>query len=572
MWSAATLLITSSTTLILPTASGKVLDMIITGDPTTSPTLVAVGLFGLTGLAGAGVYARTLWLQYAGNTLTARLKHRLYQSILSQEMAYFDRDIKTGDLLTRLSNDTELIQRAVTTQAVSAARALVMSTGSTILLFQTSTTLALVSPCTLPPLFLAARHVGQTLKEQQTKVQDLHSQATSIAEEGLQGIQTVVQFGAEPQQHKRYRDGVTQAHDMAIRTGRTQALFDGAVHVGANGAILCVGTITAGDLTGFLMYSLLLAGNVSSLSSTYAEVMKAVAAGDRIFHVMDRTPAIPSRWEENIEDEVGTDTTNRDHHLRHPLSIEFRNLQFAYPTREERTILGPGFSLLVQPGEVLAVVGGSGSGKSTMARLLTRMYDISSAQDDDDDSAILVGDRNIKDWNPTELRRSVVGIVSQEPLLFDGTIEHNIRYGRPNATHDEVLEAAKLAHVLEFTTMFSKGLQTKVGARGTQLSGGQKQRVAIARLILKDPPIVILDEATSALDAQSEYFVKQALDSVMKGRTVISIAHRLSTIRGADRIAVLQDGQVVEVGTFEELTANETSSFRSLMGRQLISY
>jgi len=506
-WSAATLFVTSSTTLILPTASGRVLDMVLSGDPTASPMLVAVGLFGLTAVAGAGVYARTLWLQQAGNTLVARLKQHLYGSMLSQEMAYLD-GMKTGDLMTRLSQDTTMIQSAVTTQAVSALRAIVMSTGSAIMLFQTSTTLALVSLGTLPPLFLAARRVGQTLREKQREVQTLHSAASTIAEEGLNGISTVVQFGAEGHEWNRYAQAVTKAHDAAILTGKTQALFDGAVHIGANGAILCVlgyggsmvlaGTITAGDLTGFLMYSLLLAGNISSLSGTYAEVMKAVAAADRVWEVIDRKPLMTSSLDltkipvttiNNDQNDPAPTTSNNTALFESPLSIKFQGIQFAYPGRPDKTVLGPNFCLDIEPGEVLALVGGSGSGKSTMASLLTRLYDVSN-----NDGAILINDKDIREWDPVELRQQAIGIVSQNPWLMDGTIEENIRYGRPSAKDDEVQKAAKLANVLSFTRLFSEGLQTRVGPRGKQLSGGQIQRVAIARLILKDPPIVVLDE------------------------------------------------------------------------------
>ena len=524
-WSAATLFVTSSTTLVLPTASGQVLDMVMGGDPTVSPVLVAGGLFGLTALAGGGVYARTLWLQQAGNTLVARLKHTLYQAILKQEMAFLDR-MKTGDLVTRLSQDTTMIQSAVTTQAVAALRALVMSTGSAIMLFQTSTTLAMVSLGTLPPLFLAARHVGQNLREKQRHVQNLHSQATAIAEEGLNGISTVVQFGAQAQEVNRYALGAHRAHEAAIKTGKIQAFFDGAVHVGANGAVLCVlgyggsmvmaGTISAGDLTGFLMYSLLLAGNVSSLSGTYAEVMKAVAAADRVWEIVDRQPTIPSTDLDRImpllgmklgeikkSEEISSSALlvedilpNNTPLYDHPLPVEFRNIQFAYPTRPDERILGPHFSLQVKPGEVLALVGGSGSGKSTLASLLTRLYDVDGDRATET-SGIFVDGRDIRDWDPSDLRQQVVGIVSQEPWLLDGTIEDNIRYGRPTASYEDVQEAARLSNVLSFVNTFPNGLQTKVGPRGTQLSGGQRQRVALARLILKDPPVVVLDEGAA---------------------------------------------------------------------------
>uniref|UniRef100_A0A7S2V8Y6 ATP-dependent transporter ycf16 n=1 Tax=Entomoneis paludosa TaxID=265537 RepID=A0A7S2V8Y6_9STRA len=467
-----------------------------------------------------------------------------------------------------------MIQQAVTTQSVSVLRAIAMSTGSAVMLFNTSATLAALSLATLPPLFLGARVVGQQLREQQKTVQSLHGKSTTAAEETMSGMTTVVQFGAEKQELARYSDLVQKAHQAAIETGRTQALFDGSVHVAANGAILCVlgyggslvmqGSITAGDLTGFLMYSLLLAGNVSSLSSSFTEFSKAVAGFDRIMDIMDRQPAIPSGFNEEKTTTVQHDT---------PLPVEYRNVDFSYPTRPDEKILDR-FTLRVEPGEVLAIVGGSGSGKSTLARLLTRLYDVNGADgeiEDDSSTGIFINNKDIRDWDPVELRQEAIGIVSQEPWLIDASIEENIRYGRPSATDEQVLEAAQLANVVSFTDSFPEGLKTPVGPRGTQLSGGQKQRVAIARLILKDPPIVILDEATSALDAQSEHLVQKAIDSVMKGRTVISIAHRLSTIKGADRIAVLGDGQVLEVGTFEELSRKEDGAFKSLMGRQILT-
>lgn len=582
--SAATLLVTSSTTLILPMASGHVLDLILSGDSTTAPPLVAAGLFGLTTVAGAGVYARTLWLQQAGNTLVARLKERLFRSIVYQDLAYLEQDTTTGDLLTRLSHDTTLIQSAVTTQAVAALRGIVMTVGSAVLLWHTSPTLAAVSVATLPPLFVGARLAGQRLREQQRQVQTLHSAATTVAEQALQGIVTVIQFGAQNQEWQRYQTAVNAAHEQAIRTGKIQALLEGSVHVAANGAVLLVlgyggsmvvaGTLSVGDLTSFLMYSLLLAGNVSGLSSTYAEVSKAVAAADRVWQVMDRTPAIPSSFSSSSSSDT---RATRNDQMQHPLSIEFRNVQFSYPTRREKNILGPQFSLVVKPGEVLSIVGESGSGKSTLAKLLTRLYDVANNNSEDSNggcdrnSAILINNVDIRDWEVQELRQDVIGIVSQEPWLLDGTLAENIRYGRPTATDQEVRKAATLANVWSFASGFPKGLDTPVGSRGgTQLSGGQRQRVAIARLLLKDPPIVILDEATSALDASSEDLVQKALDSVMKGRTVISIAHRLSTIRNADRIAVLHNGRVVEVGTFNELSQNEGGAFRALMGRQLV--
>ena len=318
-----------------------------------------------------------------------------------------------------------------------------------------------------------------------------------------------------------------------VRAGYAQAWFDGTVHTAANAAILGVlgyggtmvlsGSISAGDLASFLLYSMLVAGNISALSSTYADVMRAVGASGRVFAIIDRKPDMPSIMERtNVmngsAEEEKSNVEKRESKTQadevQPLSIDFSNVTFSYPLRPEMNILGPHFNLQVEEGEVLALVGGSGSGKSTVAALLTRLYDV-----DNVGGAVSVGGMNIAELNPQELRESV-GIVSQEPVLFATTIMENIRYGRLGATDEEVMVAAEAARVMEFATNFPEGLNTEVGSRGTQLSGGQKQRVAVARVILKDPPIVILDEATSALDAESEHHVQSAIAKIMDGRTV----------------------------------------------------
>lgn len=266
--------------------------------------------------------------------------------------------------------------------------------------------------------------------------------------------------------------------------------------------MVLAGDISAGDLTGFLMYSLLMAGNISSLSSTYAEMMKSIAAASRVFQIVDRVPLIPPTFDAtSIIANGTTNDANRDKDdavitgpcsvqalKSHQLGIEFRDITFSYPSREDSSILGPGMSLEVRPGEVLAIVGGSGSGKSTLGALLTRLYDVSN-----EEGAVLIDGHDIRDLHPSVLRECI-GVTAQEPQLFATTIEENIRYGRRDASEEEVYEAARLAHVLDFANKFPDGLETFVGSRGTQLSGGEKQRVAIARTILKDPRIIILDE------------------------------------------------------------------------------
>lgn len=597
--SAATLGVTSSVTLLLPFASGQVIDSAIlaaAGGDAMSPVLMASGLFGLTSLAGVGVYLRSLWLARAGNRIVARLKQRLYASALRQESAFLDRQT-TGDILSRLSADAGMVEWAVTHQAVDGLRGLLMTLGSAAMLLYTSPTLAAFSVCTLPPIFIATRHVGNKLEVQQEEAQKLEGDASSLAEQALSNISTVKQFVAEDYENVRYHNAVASAHVKGLETAHMQAQLSAGTHIAANGAVLCVlgygGTlvldnvISAGDLTGFVMYSLLLAGNLSSLTAIYSDMVRAIAASNRVFAILDRQPQIqsevplvqqpmPRRELEggpleaiNFVPATQTPTAalyiNGDRSDTQPVSIEFDSVDFRYPSRMNVEVL-KNFNLTVAPGEVVAIVGGSGSGKSTVASLLTRLYDV------DAKDSIRINGKALRDYDLTELRR-MIGVVAQEPALFRGTIRENIAYGEwGRASDEQVTEAARLAYVLDFAKDFPDGLDTMVGPRGSQLSGGQRQRIALARLLVKNPPLVIFDEATSALDARSEHFVQQAMESVISSdnRTVISIAHRLSTIRHADRLAVVQDGTVVQTGTFDQLSADD-GPFRELMKTQLVS-
>jgi ATP-binding cassette subfamily B protein len=505
--SACTLAVTSSITLLLPYACGNVLDAAVAGGlgdgGRYSPLAISLGLFGLTGMAGLGVYARSRMLNVAGNRIVSRIRRRLFASILSQDSAFFDVN-KSGDLISRLANDSWYVKSAMTTEAVSGLRGIVMSAGSTSLLFYTSPTLAMVSLLSIPPVFLMARVVGRRLKEKQNSVQELHGSATNIAEEVFGGMKTVQSFNAQGLEYDRYATSIATAHEGEVDVGNIKAAFDGVVHVAANGAVLLVmgyggtlvlaGELSAGDLTGFLMYSLLMAGNVSSLSGTYTEIMKSIAAAGRLFEIIDRVPQIPSSFRSTTGDIGSIDGGRSNPFVRgkckESISIKFDKIGFAYPARPETSVLGPNFILDINAGENIALVGGSGSGKSTISLLLTRLYNL-------DNGRILLNGKDVLDIDPAIVREQI-GVVSQEPLLFSGTIYDNIRYGRPGASHEEVskqtcscfirhthlrlmlafrhygallqiLEAARSAHVTHFTDALPEGLQTQVGSRGTQL-------------------------------------------------------------------------------------------------------
>lgn len=620
--SASTLGVTSSLTLLFPYASGSVIDYTVSsGTDGVSPIVLAGGLFGLSALSAAGVYLRTLWLSRAGNRIVARLKQQLYASILKQESAWLDKQT-TGDLLSRLTADAQLVQSAVTTQAIAGLRGTIMSIGSAFMLVYTSPTLAAISCCTLPPIFILTRHYGRKLSKQQEQVQELLGQATTLAEQSLGSVATVKQFVAEDFEANRYRNSIAAAHAKAVNTAHMQAKLEATAHVSANGAVLIVlgygssmvmdGTISAGDLTGFVMYSFLMAGNLSALTSVYSDLVRSVAASNRILQVLDRTPAFLSNKAEDYKQRtnevdplemvnyfeskqptttpqttttaatstatvvqgttgtspaslhVSSNTADATGALRAPL-VEFRNLNFAYPARPQVPILKD-LTMTVEPGEVVALVGGSGSGKSTVASLLTRLYD------PQDPTSILLDGRPLAEYDLQDVRH-MMGVVSQDPVLFRGTIRDNIRYGEwDRVSEQDIQRAAWQANVLDFAEAFPDGLDTLVGPRGMQMSGGQRQRIALARVLAKNSPIIILDEATSALDAQSEYFVQKALEKLFEessGRTILSIAHRLSTIRHASRVAVVRDGSIVQTGGFEELRSID-GPFRELMKTQLV--
>jgi ABC transporter fused permease/ATP-binding protein len=492
----------------------------------------------------------------AGERVVARLRSDLFEHLMGQEVAFFDQH-KTGELTNRLASDTTVLQSTVSVNISMALRFLATVVGGIGFLVYTSPRLTLLMLSVVPPVALGAVGYGRKVRKLSRDVQDALAQSSEVAEEALSGLRTVRAFAAEEHEVRRYTERITASFELARKRIRASSSFMGVVVFAGNSAAALVlwygghlvveGKMTVGGLTSFLVYTLLVAFSLGGLSDLWADLMKATGAAERIFELLDRAPVIEAPGGAELPRIEG--------------KLDFRGVRFSYPARGDVEVL-KGIDLSIRSGEVIALVGSSGAGKSTIASLLLRLYD-------PDGGCILLDGADLRELSPGWLRRQI-GVVSQEPLLFATSIADNIRYGRSHATDEEVEAAARAANAHDFILKFPEGYRTLVGERGVQLSGGQKQRVAIARAVLKDPRLLVLDEATSALDAESEHLVKEALDALMKGRTTLVIAHRLSTVRGADRVLVMDGGRIVQSGNHAALSAEE-GLYRRLVERQFVT-
>jgi ATP-binding cassette subfamily B protein len=511
-------------------------------------TLLVVFAFG-----GVFTALRAYMFNVAGERVVARLRGDLFAALMQQEVAFFD-ERRTGELTSRLASDTTVLQNAVTTNISMLLRFGTMGLGALAILIWTSWRLTLVMVAIVPIVAVSMVFYGRMLRKLSRKVQDAGARAGEVAEETLAGIRTVRAFAAEPAETTRYRAAVADAFELARQRARMGAVFQGVAGFAAYAAIAAVlwvggvmtvdGELTFGALTSFLLYTLTVAFSIGALSGVYEDLMRAIGASERVFQLLDRAPQVAS-GHERLSSVRG--------------ELELKQLCFSYPARPDVPVLA-GIDLRLEPGKVVALVGPSGGGKSTIAALLSRFYDPTSG-------SLCLDGRDLRELDAAWLREQV-GVVSQEPVLFATSIVENIRYGRPSASQAEVEAAARAAHIHDFVMSQPEGYATLVGERGVRLSGGQKQRVAIARALLKDPRILVLDEATSALDAESEHLVQDALKHLMQGRSTLVIAHRLSTVKQADRVVVLDHGRVVQQGKHDELAAVE-GMYRALVQRQL---
>ncbi len=502
---------------------------------------VAIALFVLFGFQSLFSFVRVVLFNNVTENALRDLRNDAFSKLVYMPMDFFNRN-KVGELTSRLSSDIAQIQETLRTTIAEFFRQIIIVVGGILFLFFISWKLALIMLGTVPVMAIVAVIFGRYIRKLSKEAQDYIAESNSIVEEALTGIANVKAFTNEFFIFSNYKKSTQQTRDLNVRSGIWRGLFVSFIIFCLFGAIVFIVwrglLMTQGPnpelnqegFYQFVLFTIMMGASVGSLPDLYASVQKAIGATENLMDIIHQ------------ETEVQTNKGTRTDKLSG--RIQFKDVRFSYPQRGDIEVL-KGISFDVKENQTLALVGQSGSGKSTISNLLLQFYALNEGSISFDEIPA----------NEMELNalRDQMAIVPQEVILFSGSIRENILFGNPNATLEEVIEAAKQANAWEFIDNFPNKLETEVGDRGIQLSGGQKQRIAIARAILKNPTILILDEATSALDSESERLVQDALDKLMKGRTSIVIAHRLSTIRNADQILVLQAGIIEESGTHQSL-------------------
>ena len=492
-------------------------------------------------LKGIGAYLSGYLMTDVGQQVVRDLRNVLFRHILGQSVAFFSLQT-TGRLMSRITNDVGQVQRAVSETLGDLARESLSLVGFTALMFYYDPRLALVCLTGAPLVVYPLVRLGQRVRRTARRSQEALEQMSHVSAEAITGHRIVKAFGAETREAGKFERASQHFYRTSMKvTGALSVLpplmefIGGVAFVAAlvyGSQEIVAGRLSAGEFTAFIAALFMMYAPAKKLSRVNADLQQAMAAAERIFEILDS--------HNEVQERPGATPLA-------PFSqrIEFREVQFSYGGSGGRTLDGVSFS--VGAGQMLAIVGRSGAGKTTLVNLIPRFYDVTGG-------SIAVDGRDIRDVTLASLR-SQVGIVTQETVLFDETIAANIAYGRPSATPVEIETAARAAHADEFIMQLDGGYEAVIGERGHRLSGGQRQRIAIARAILRDSPLLILDEATSSLDAESEMLVQEALSNLMRNRTAFVIAHRLSTVRRADAIVVLERGRIVESGTHDELMA-----------------
>lgn len=550
----AALTISSVILLGFPRLSGELLDVASgKGKYFNDLSTVALALLGILFIQSIFSFVRVYTFSIVSEKAMADLRRSVYQKIIWLPITFFD-SRRVGELMSRITADVGTLQDTFSFTLAELLRQILTLVFGIGIIFYLAPTLAGFMLLTFPVLVIAALIFGKFIRKLSKKTQDRLAEANVIVEESLQSISIVKAFTNEAFEINRYTKAIREVVNVAIQSSRYRgffisfiifALFGGIVAVGWYGASLVQSqSITVGELFSFVFYTSFIGFSIAGLGDIYTQLQRSIGASERVLEILT----------EKDEYEPGAQSLNLKG------EIAFSNVSFSYPSRKEYQVLH-NLNFTIQAGEKVALVGQSGSGKSTIINLLMRFYPL-------EQGSIIVDGKDVQSMNLSAYRHHL-GIVPQEVILFGGTIADNIRYGKPEASDEEVRNAARKANALEFIEGFPEKFETVVGERGVKLSGGQRQRIAIARAILKDPAILILDEATSSLDAHSEVLVQEALEKLMENRTTIIIAHRLSTIKKVDRIFVIQQGQLAEMGSHAELTKLDNGIYSNLLKLQL---
>ncbi|MDN3612358.1 ABC transporter ATP-binding protein/permease [Vibrio ostreicida] len=498
-------------------------------------------ILAITVLIAIGTFFRFYLVSSVGERVSADIRLAVFNHVITLHPSYFETN-GSGDIMSRITTDTTLLQSIIGSSFSMAMRSALMCLGALIMLFATNIKLTLIVLASVPFILVPILFYGRRVRVLSRKSQDSMANVGSYVGEAIEQIKTVQSYSREAQEKACFAQEVERAFEIGRRRVKQRAILisgvivivfsaiSGMLWVGGNDVI--TGVMSGGDLAAFVFYAIMVASSLATLSEVMGELQRAAGATERLIELLKVDSLILAP----IEQQPLVETLASD--------VAFREVQFYYPSRPNLAAIEH-LTLTVEEGEVLALVGPSGAGKTTLFELLQRFYDPQAGE-------VRLGGVDIRALDPQDLRQKMA-LVPQQPALFSHDVFHNIRYGNPQATDDQVVEAAKKAHAHEFITQLPQGYHSFLGERGVRLSGGQRQRIAIARAILKDPDILLLDEATSALDSESEHQVQQALEALMQNRTTLIIAHRLSTIKHADNIAVLEHGRLVDRGDHESL-------------------
>jgi len=554
---ALSLLVAAGAALAIPVAFRRMIDLGFATQQVAERVARGAGevdaaflaLFAVAIVLGIGTALRFYFVSWLGERVSTDLRNAVYRQVLLQDPTFYE-TLRSGEVLSRLTTDTTLIQTLVGTSISMGLRNALLFLGGVVMLVVTSPSLAtmiiaLLLLVTLP-IVLFGRRVRKLSRASQDRVAD----SSALAGETLNAIQIVQAYAREPFEAGRFVEATERAFGAAVRRVRARAMLTALAIVLVFGAIVYVlwtgahavmaGESSAGQLAQFILYATMVAGATGALAEVLGDVQRAAGATERLLELLDARPRIAGP---SAQSQAARRTAAPS---RAGATVAFDAASFSYPSRPAEKALSE-VSFEVAAGETVALVGPSGAGKTTVFQLLLRFYDPQQGR-------IAVDGVDVRQMELAALRARI-GLVSQDSVVFSADVMENIRYGRLDASDDEVVAAARAAHADEFVRRLPDGYRTYVGERGVRLSGGQRQRIAIARALVKNPPLLLLDEATSALDAESELLVQQALEEAMHGRTTLVIAHRLATVVGADRILVLDRGELVDQGTHAELLA-----------------